>query len=333
MKRIVMPDNRGPGLYIPDHSLDRFEIDRFSMGWAGHVRAILRDANTGGIVREWGFRNLITNAGLDLFGTNANTGLLSNPSVGAFPSLPYLAAGTDNTAPANTDTTLGAEIAGGRSVTEGSPLGTDGWNGAVSPDYAYSRVSRRLATTQGNGSIRELGIFSTAAAGVMIARALPKDSLGAPTTIVKTSAQVLDVIWEFRLYPLQADATENVVVNGITYAMTYRPGRLNASWNILARYGGAWWAGAVSGSAKRFAALYDPRAGVNPTGPTSLTPVIGAYSTGNYYRDWQITPGATTACLGISGMPPTSADSFQIRGVPDLPNVALTVRQSWGRYP
>lgn len=353
MRRIILPNEKAPGIWIPDRSLARVEHG-FAMGISGHVETFLRDANTGRVLQHLKFRNIFTNAGLDYFGTQATQSqMFSDAAAGRT----YLAAGESNVAPANTDTVLGSEIAtGGRTNTAGSPAGS-GFYVAGSPDYFAYRCSRRLGTTQGNGTIRELGMFTAVTAGTMLSRALPKDSLGVPTIIPKTSAAVLDILWEYRWYPPQGDTVEVVNINGVNYTITMRAANITATpslWHTTFGAQGPFWATPTQCAGAKGTALVARTAAPANNGTYSsindyitATPTVSAYGTGNYYRDatWSsvqtVNAGAASPrpVVDYTGLPGLNISigqqvMFQFGFAPSMATgVPFTIRTSWNRYP
>ena len=113
---------------------------------------------------------------------------LRNVLAGQSPGVPratHLAVGTSATAARTADTDLGNEA----------------WRGAVtSVDHATDYIVRFrtfLATADANGNtIREIGLFSAASGGVLIARAV----LGAP--IQKTASKSYTIVYTINLSPV-----------------------------------------------------------------------------------------------------------------------------------
>ena len=181
-------------------------------GMSGHFTVELLDAATRQVKQRLAFKNVITNAGLvQFFGTTTTPTTLFN----------FAAVGTSSAAPAATDTALGAQV-GGRVQANGGV--NDVFGGVTtSPEYAWMRRTREWAATEGNGNLTEIGLFSAGTGGTMWCRALFRDASNAPVTVTKTSADVLRVTYEWRLYPPIGDATSNVTISGTAYAFTARP--------------------------------------------------------------------------------------------------------------
>lgn len=124
----------------------------------GTYNFVIKDIN-GNTKDEWSVDNLITNAGI------AQLALLAGDA-SAVP-FTYLALGTDNTAPAVSQTTLVAEI-------------TD--SGLARATATVSRVQTTVAndtlqlvyewTASGTKTVEEIGVFNANANGTMLSRAL-----------------------------------------------------------------------------------------------------------------------------------------------------------------
>ena len=135
----------------------------------GKVTVRVYDVKSMDLLLSLTVENLVVNAGLQealdlLFG-------LGGTSFG------YCAVGSDNTAPAAGDTTLGNEIA--RSDFDecsrtGQVVTADTWFGA----------------SEGNGTWRESGLFNAASAGKMLSRAL------FDPVITKNATKVVQIEWQ-----------------------------------------------------------------------------------------------------------------------------------------
>lgn len=184
-----------------------------SVGFSGHFTVELRDSATGLIKQHLSFKNVITSAGLNAAYLNGG------PTIGVLFS--HLAVGTNSTAPAIGDLALGAQV-GPRSAFNG---GVDSAlvSSAVSPGYFGRRVTREFGGADANGNLTEIGMFQDASGGTMWCRALFRDAANAPVTVVKTSADVLRVTYEIRIYLPAGDAVNAVTISGTPYSITWRP--------------------------------------------------------------------------------------------------------------
>lgn len=183
------------------------ELQPARVGFMGIFTVELIHARTGLIKRRLQFSNLITDVGLDSIGgsTAISDGLL------------YFAVGTNSATPANSDTTLGAEV--GRTNSNGGFSDSNGTGPSTA--YSFLKRTRLFLEAQANGNLTEVGALNASSGGTLFTRQLLKDELGNPTTITKTSSDQLKIIYEIRAY-LPADATGTINISGIDYAYTIR---------------------------------------------------------------------------------------------------------------
>lgn len=159
------------------------------------------------VILPW-FHNLITDKGLDEIEINGN-------------QLAACRIGTGNATPNVTDQFLQTQV--GATTTAGT--GNDVTGVAVDNSYIYTRKSRRFAA----GTIAGLNLSEVAmarevgAATPVFSRALLTDALGNPLTIVLLPDEVLDVVYELRLYITNADTVVNVTIDGAPATVTMRP--------------------------------------------------------------------------------------------------------------
>jgi hypothetical protein len=349
MGKLVLPGRGAAGLWIPNRRLVRAEME-VGLRIEGWVTTELRDANTGALVQRLRFRNLFTDAGLNFFGSN-NYSSGVNPTV-YFTTVGFIAAGTGTTAPANSDVALVNEFlptSAQRCNTD--TLGTSAIAYVAGPpDYHRARAARRFSTAQVNGTIGELGFFSAATGGTLFARCLPKDANGNVTTITKTSAQTLDIVWEFRWYPAAGDVSSSVVVSGTTYTMTYRPCNVSVNvtsaafgWGSIAACGPAFVASGALGAWKleRYAAIVTRTS--TPASATNIAASTAAqsYNDASYYREVVLSSaGGSAAVMSLdnawsdTGGSGSTRAAFQFGFSPSFPSgVPIVFRMSWARYP
>jgi hypothetical protein len=213
---------RSSGLFAPDP--EPIEMPDVTMRLGSNVHARLYRAKSGTLLKEWRFHNKLVNGYLDVLGTYT----------GGFPgngvdvdATNWFAAGTGVTVPAATDAALVAEIVtGGRAATT---LITSGYV-AGTPDYCVHLRRATFSTAQANGTIGEF-MWTSASSGVatLRARAVPKDTTGTQTTIVKTSATTLVLDWSIRIHMLQNDIVVTRTINGVSYTITLRAIDCNTS--------------------------------------------------------------------------------------------------------
>ena len=157
-----------------------------------------------------GSRNLILTAGWDRLLTQ----LASVVS--------WCQVGTGNATPLVSDTQLQARYAG-TSTTVGSFTNT---YVAGTPDYIESVRTFRFAEGSLPGvTLGEVGV-GWASTGSLFSRARISVA-GAPGTITVLADETLDVVFRFRLYPIQTDVTGSVTLNGVVTNYTIRPASIN----------------------------------------------------------------------------------------------------------
>lgn len=173
----------------------------FTAGVAGRYKFIAHKPDgSSRDLTDW-FDNLITDGGLERMGTGGTT--------------EKCRVGSGNTTPNNTDTALVAQVAEADiySYTEGADTDTN--------LYAWRRIVYRFAVGAAAGNLSEVGVGW--AGGALFSRALIKDGVGNPTTITVLSDEILDVVYELRMYRPTSDLSANIDIAGVTYACTVRP--------------------------------------------------------------------------------------------------------------
>lgn len=338
MKRYSLNDKRFPSrtrellLTMPSA---RFE---------GVVTVELVHARTGLIKRRLEFKNLITDAGLNYLGTGAISSAVN-----------FIGVGTSGTAPANSDTALGAEIlprsaGGGDADVYGYVAGP--------PAYFYRRISRAFTETQANGNLTEFGVFDGSAGGTLWARQLFKDGLGNPTTITKTNQDQLKISYEIRVYPPTVDASGTQAVTGVgNVDWVSRAANLGggaSGWDhFMGSGGGPFGAWTNNGALLLDSQTLGTTAGT-PTGASQFagrsSATVAAYVSGNKYREveyaWDPAAGTLTGGSVIHTVCFTSAMGvgtamYQTRlainpggatiAKSNLQRLKLTLRYPWDR--
>lgn len=284
------------------------------------------------VAADW-FKNLVTNNGLDFIGT-ASTDYLGACQVG-----------TGSTTPSNTDTALQSRVAGSSTINS-EVYGT---NNTVSPYYGWRRKTYRfVAGTLNNVNVSELGIAPTTT-GPVFSRALVLDGGGSPTTITVLVDEVLDVIYEFRLYVPMSDVAGSITLatEGSTHSYNIRALDVHAAQNTpwdfeLGQFfninsNGANWQTATAETNTQPAITQTYPSGQSTSFPTLTR---STYANGNYYIDYQLfydlnfgnfTTGIGLIC--IAG----SFGSFSIAFAQKIMKTAtkkltLNLRISWARH-
>lgn len=168
-------------------------------------------------VTPW-FNNLILDGGLEKM---ASAGTMNKCRVG-----------TGTAQPTVGDTALAAQLAEADIHTS-----TDGYD-SVNNLYAFRRITYRFAVGTATGNISEVGVGWSDGGNGLFSRSRIKDSGGNDTTITILSDEILDVIYEFRIYRPTADASVTFSISGTSYSGTLRAANFG-SWRptILSQYG------------------------------------------------------------------------------------------------
>lgn len=264
--------------------------------------------------------NLITNAGLDRFGTN-----------GPLESSASCFVGSGNTLPAFTDTALQALVGSttqSQDLVGGAPTLTD--------EYGYLRRTYIFQPGVAAGNLSEIGIGWTSPSTGLFTRALIKDGNGDPTTITILPNETLFVTYEMRLYQLANDVTGSIVLGGTTYNYTARSGGLGySSLNQPPAFDNTFAGGANFYSGGALGNKFESPSGTY-RGPAS-TNSVAAYVLGSYNSDFTIGLGASNITVPFNLIYfGTFRGSFQVlfdQPIPksDLNEFSMTFRIGWSR--
>lgn len=320
------------------------EIEAPRVGFEGIVTVQLgRNLRAGDknplILREWQFKNLIVDAGIDQ---------IMNGSTAINQMLGYLAVGTNSTAPAASDTGLGAEVT--RVNSNGGFADTVG-DGA-SFEYRWLKRTRLFLEAEGNGNLTECGFFKNAAGAPMWMRQLFKDSGGTPTTIIKTAADQLRVIYELRVYPPNSDVAGTIAISATNYDYVHRAAEAdNIMWTLdtIQNFAGNVWfaANSTSGAALETQTLGSRTQAPSGTAEVTSSVSYSAYVNGNFYRDathiWEpskgnFTLGVGATTLNFRGDSANTQPQFQTSWTPrfskdNTKRLTLVTRVTMSRYP
>lgn len=283
-----------------------------------------------------GWENLIVDAGLNGLGD----GTLSLTNM-----IQYLAVGTDNTTPAAVQTSLIAQL-GTRSNSNGGFADVI----AFGPANAYIELTRTRVIAAGvaTGNLTEFGFFSAAASGTMWTRQLFL-AAGIPTTITKAADQELRVIYAWRIYPQQTEATTQLTINSVLTDCTTRSMDIDndAYWGsggAVKNLGG--WTTSVQDNFRAYETdVFPTLTGGDFTGtPANASSVAyQAYVAGNFYRDVDIIfePGVANFATGIGALAFTPWGTFsRALGVKFSPKIGkdstyrftFRARIAWARH-
>ena len=329
-KRLWLPENHSVN---PDLTLN--------MGLSGYFHVQLIDVSTGIIKQELRFKNLLTNG----FMNGVGSGIFTN---GIGPSgFTHLAVGTGNSTPAFTNTTLDNEV----SRTNSNGGIADVLGSSASPEYGFVRRTRVFTTAQANGNLSELGFFNAASGGTLLNRALFRDSVGNPTTIVKTNQDILVVVYEWRLTAPINDQNGIFSYFNDTESSNWvlRPQGVNLSthWVNHTLYIGDW-----TGTNNQLAlfsrsTFFNTRTGTNTPalGDGSITQItVQSYTTDTFQRDVSyrlgILDGNFVEGISLFVFSPWDANDrrymYQMSFTPpllknDIRQIDFTIRYTWQR--
>jgi hypothetical protein len=161
------------------------------IGVKGRYRMRIRKPGQAPHIDTGWFDNLITDAGLNLMGTDS--GFMTACQVG-----------TDNTAPTNGDTALGARV-DGHSWTDFSDSIQ-----SSSPWYGAGTVTYEFDPSASDVNLSEVGVGTATTGGTLFSRALIVDGGGSPTTISLLTGEILEVVYQLQLIPPTGDVVTTV---------------------------------------------------------------------------------------------------------------------------
>ena len=290
----------------------RFKLEAFKADKEGNEIAGSRR-----IAADW-FNNLITDNGLELYGSSSTY-------------LQYCQVGTGSTTPANGDTALAARVAG-TSTQQATSQGCQ----ADAPYFTWRSRTYRFAEGVAAGNLAEVGM-GAASTGNLFSRALILDNMGDPTTITVLADEVLDVTYEFRVYPPTTDWTGTVTLDSVEYDVT---GRASGVTNL------SYWGISSTGESNiaSISAAYNGAIGAItalPAGSSDNTTSVStaSYSAASLRRDATLTWGLNDGNLagGITAVRAKfGVGTYQFGFDPAIPKdgtkvLQLTVRNSWTR--
>lgn len=273
------------------------------------------------------FDNLITNKGLDFFGVlSTGTPVYTNMCM----------VGSSNTAPANTDLAMGSLL--GFTNTKQSST----FSNSSSPDY-YKRgvIVYRFPAGTGTGNISEVGVGTTTTSGNLFSRALVLDINGNPTTITKLSDEILDVTYEFRVYPVLTDVTGSITLTGNKGATYNYTGRVSSATTVMAGYMGnphplIYIALGVTAYTGSIGAVTSVPTGTPSTGGSTIPAYVnGTYNT-NFTISFSVSQGNLTGGIKSILLVGTQMDwQFEFNNAiakTASDTLSITGNVSWGRY-
>lgn len=238
------------------------------------------------------FHNLITDQGLDRPGTEGD----------------YLAAcqvGSGNTTPVNADTSLEVWVAGVTNIT-----GTSRTARGSPPYYASITLTYRFGVGVAAGNLSEVGIGWATSGATLFSRALILDGGGSPTTITVLSDEILDVQYQYRVYPMLTDVEDTITISGDNYDYVVRSSSVTTVQPGAPTYWGGWgWSQIVTDAALKGAYIYAASGTLGPitAGPSASgaaqadSSSTAAYVPGSHERSASAVWGITRAPAGGCG--------------------------------
>lgn len=273
--------------------------NHFAVGLKGEYRAVLNEGTDREVDTGW-LPNLITDYGMDDFAADTTT------------RWTYCRVGTGSVAPANSDTTLGAQVTSTSTVASAASAANSG-----SPSYITS-VTKGWSFAQGAvvANITELGIGKTAAGTDLFSRCLVVDGSGVPTSLTVAAIDQLTIYYRLNFVPSLTDIAGSVTLGGVVTSIAGRVCQVNV--NNYAGFAGLFLAysgdyisnllnAASNGYVFAYAAAstlgavtsYPTGTGVECNSSNGLTISQAAYTTGSFYRD--VTLSFSPACANLSG--------------------------------
>ena len=238
------------------------------IGLEGIFNFKLTNTKTGEI-REYEFKNLILNSGIDYYMTSSNS-FISGCILGSS-SVPPVATDTTITNILGTSTTYQTGGAGGSNTT-------------VLPYYTSYYWTYRFIEGVATGNIAQVAIpyGSVNAANNtytgLFSKALVKDGNGTPITITKLADEVLDVTYTLRMYAPELDVTGTTTISGVNY-----------DYIVRAANAGSWSSNVGAASSVHTARAYTGTIGTELGTPSgsygeAATKTFGTYVVGTHTR-------------------------------------------------
>lgn len=231
-----------------------------------------------GETRQFEFKNLILNSGLDHFTVN------DVPITGCI-------LGSSSTTPVVSNTTI-SNILGSSITQQASGVGSS--NTTTLPYYTSRYWTYRFMEGVATGNISQVAMAygsvntTTNTYSGLFSLALVKDSNGTPITITKLADEVLDVTYTLRIYVPELDVTGVTNISGVAYNYTVRASSA-ASWNVFYSFYQVTYASAYSGAIGSLTS--------SPSGASSWnsSSTMSSYVAGSFTRDiavfWDLNAG------------------------------------------
>lgn len=298
---------------------------------------------------EW-FKNLITNQGMNFIGHCPSTNRM----------FMGCQVGKGSTPPAFADVQLGTNFVVGTTTQQ---TATTTAQVVTVPYYVSNRITWRFAAgtvAAAGGIITEVAIVGdctdvaarTSNTAPLFSHAQIKDGTGTPTTLTILSDEVLDVTYEFRMYPLlSGTGTFNMTIDGVSTAFNYevRPCKMSdqtffwplapANWNSMtARVGSSNYN--IYGGTSAFDIGDHVNMPNQATSDNWESVTNAVYIANNWYRDFTFFMGLNKSNFNIKAMVFSFNPGFcfQMNLNNTVNKIAskkfeINVRVAWTRYP
>ena len=290
------------------------------IGLEGIVHFKFTNSKTGE-VREYEFKNLVLNSGIDYYMTS-NYWFISGCILGSS-SVP----------PVATDITI-SNILGTSTTHQAGGWGES--NTTVLPYYKSYYWTYRFIEGVATGNIAQVAIpyGSVNAANNtydgLFSKALVKDSNGTPITITKLADEVLDVTYTLRIYSPSSDVTGTTTISGVNYDYIVRAASAG-SWSLYNKaVSSVYMATAYTGTIGTN--LGTPSgSGANATTRTFATYVVGTHTrTATIFWDLNngnLSGGIRSVYLGFGNYSYGTGVYFQIQYTanPAHPDTTVTI--------
>lgn len=303
------------------------------VGVGGYFKIEAVNAETGErrVLADW-FKNLITDQGLNRLGTGANV-------------CTYVLVGSGSNPPAFSDTQLQSFVAVTQNVNGSDVSGYV----AGPPSYVWSRRKWRFNQGAAAGNLTEIGVnWNGSSSAALFSRSLIKNGNGDPTSITVLASEFLDVTYELRLYPPQADVIFQTVISGQVHDCVLRPALLSSN---SGGWGNGWNPMNFANAGPFYTTFGSSHVYSGPIGtPTGLPSgdLAGSlnYGNGSYANNSFAMPGTVSAglndCNLVGGIKSlvfqNYLGTFQVQFTPNIMKdatkiLSLNLQVSWARRP
>lgn len=281
--------SKSPAIIKPERVVE--SVSR--TGIEGYFEVELIHKPTGLVKQKLRFKNLITNAALEAIGDGTFFGFsgFSAQSIfgrNGFGTNAFIGVGSGTTEPAITDTALASQV-GSRTASEGSPAIATTAGAEASYDYFWRKVTKVFFPGESTGNLTEVGVFRESAGGVMLCRQLFRDSLGVPTTIVKTADDELRITYEFRCYTMKSSNVTTTTIKSVSTTCTTRGYDIDAAY----RYGPS----DLNNNGDEFNGIINS---LGVWGTNTSTNMQGLYSSSTMPAETATQTGAITGCSSVA---------------------------------